>query len=135
MYMLDTDTCSYILKRKPASVLARLEALRDTLVCVSEITRAELLYGAARTPERSRAIGELIAELLSRLLVLDWNGAERYAAIRADFEDSGSVIGNMDMLIGAHALHVDAVLVTNNTRHFERIPELRLENWVEAGNP
>ena len=129
--MLDTDTCSYVLKRKPPSVLAKLESLSDELVCVSEITRTELLYGAAREPERGAALGRLIGDLLSRLLVLDWNGAERYARIRADLEGSGSVIGNMDMLIGAHALHVDAVLVTNNVRHFGRIDGLRLENWVE----
>ena len=130
MYMLDTDTCSYVLKRKPPSVLARLEGLSGELVCVSEVTRAELLYGAAREPERGPAIRELIDDLLSRLLVLDWNAAEPYAAIRAALEASGNTIGNMDMLIGAHALHVDAILVTNNHRHFERIEGLRLENWV-----
>ena len=129
--MLDTDTCSYILKRKPPSVLAKLEGLSDELVCVSEITRAELLYGAARAPERGAALGRLIDDLLSRLLVLEWNAAERYAAVRAILEASGRTIGNMDLLIGAHALRVDAVLVTNNVRHFGRIDGLRLENWVE----
>ena len=132
MYMLDTDTCSYILRRKPPSVLARLESLRDDLVCVSQITRAELLYGAARVPERGRVVGELIADLLSRLVLLDWNAAERYGVLRADLEASGTVIGDMDMLIGAHALHVGAVLVTNDARHFGRIPGLKLENWAEG---
>ena len=131
MYMLDTDTCSYILKRKPPSVLAKLESLSGELVCVSEITRAELLYGAAREPERGAALRRLIDGLTSRLLVLEWDAAERYAAVRASLEASGTVIGNIDMLIGAHALRIDAVLVTNNLRHFGRIDGLRTENWVE----
>ena len=112
----------------PPSVLAKLESLSTELVRVSEITRAKLLRGAAREPERGAALGKLIGGLLSRLLVLGWNGAERYARIRADLEGSGSVIGNTDVLIGARALHVDAVLVTNDARHFGRIDGLRLEN-------
>ena len=128
--MLDTDTCSYILKRKPPSALARLEGLSGELVCVSEITRAELLYGAARDSERAAMLERLIASLLSRLVVLEWNAAEAYASIRARLEASGTVIGNMDILIGAHALRNDAVLVTNSERHFGRIDGLRLENWV-----
>ena len=130
--MLDTDTCSYILKRKPPSVLARLERLSGELVRVSEVTRAELLYGAAREPERAAMLERLIVGLLSRLLVLEWNAAEAYASIRARLEASGTVIGNMDMLIGAHALRNDAVLVTNNVRHFGRIDGLRLENWAAS---
>ena len=130
--MLDTDTCSTILKRKPPSVLERLEGLSGEIVCVSETTRAELLYGAAREPGRGAALDRLIDGLLSRLLVLDWNAAERHAAVRASLEASGRTIGNMDMLIGAHASRVDAVLVTNNVRHFGRIDGLRLENWVEG---
>lgn len=132
MLMLDTDTCSYILKRKPDSVLARFEAVGSTRITVSEITRAELLFGAERHPTRSREIRLLVDELLLRLDVLPWNAAEAYARIRTDLERAGNVIGNMDLLIGAHALTVEAILITNNRRHFERIAGLEIETWTEA---
>ena len=132
MLMLDTDTCSYILKRKPPSVLARFDALETRAVCVSEITRAELLFGAERHPTRSGEIRQLVGELLSRLDVLPWRAAEEYARIRTRLERRGEPIGNMDLLIAAHALATDATLITNNRRHFERVEGLRVDSWVDA---
>ena len=130
--MLDTDTCSYILKRKPASVLERFDALGSRTVCVSEITRAELAFGAERHPTRSGAIRQLVGELMMRVDVLPWSAAEDYARIRASLERRGEPIGNMNLLIAAHALSIGATLVTNNRRHFERVEGLVVESWVDT---
>lgn len=130
MFMLDTDTCSYILKNRPAAVRARFRNLgRDDLV-VSEVVAAELYYGAQRHPSRSAAIRADIDDFLSRLVVPPWRGAQEYARVRHALESQGTPIGNMDLLIGTHALALGATLVTNNLAHFRRIQGLRCESWV-----
>lgn len=131
MQMLDTDTCSYILKRKPASVRDRFEAADPGTICVSAITRAELVFGAERHPTRASDIRSIVDELLSRVEVLSWQAAEPYARIRAQLERRGESIGNMDMLIAAQALEIGATLITNNRRHFERVEGLTTDNWID----
>ena len=134
LHMLDTDMASYIIKGLPQGVEARLSALEPSLVCVSVITRAELLYGLKRLPPAHRLhIG--VRRFLRIVRVLSWDAeaADFYADIRHELVSTGQVIGELDMMVAAHSLAAAAVLVTNNTRHFERIPApLILQNWCET---
>lgn len=132
IWMLDTNTCSYVMRELPASVKARFYQVGPENLAISTVVLAELRYGAARHPTRSALYFAEIDNFVSRLEVLPWTtgAAEHYAELRAGLERQGQPIGNMDMLIAAHALAEDAVLVTHNTREFERVPGLRVENWV-----
>jgi len=130
MIMLDTDTCSYILRNKPSSVKTKFKEHEGEGIGVSEIVLAELIYGAKRHQQKSSQILSLIDDFISRLQVLPWTGAQNYGVIRAQMEASGHIIGNMDMLIAAHTLHLDATLVSNNMKHFSLIPGLKVVNWV-----
>jgi tRNA(fMet)-specific endonuclease VapC len=133
LHMLDTDISSYIIKGRPPGVEARLADLEPSRVCVSAITRAELLYGLKRLPPAHRLhIG--VRRFLRIVRVLSWDAeaADFYADIRHELVSTGQIIGELDMMIAAHSLAAAAVLVTNNTRHFERIPApLILQNWCE----
>lgn len=131
MFMLDTDTCSYIIRERPASVLEKFRRMDATRLCISVITRAELLFGVARSSSK-RINREIVDDFTSRLLVLDWNeaAAENYGELRAHLESKGKIIGNLDMMIAAHALSLGATIVTNNTRHFSLVPKLKTVNWV-----
>lgn len=132
LYMLDTDTSSYIIKNRPESVHRRLAQVKPEQLCISIITYAELLYGVERSSSQ-QVNHEIVMDFVRRLLVQTWDeaAAEVYAKLRADLERVGQPIGGMDMQIAAHALSLQAILVTNNTRHFERVSGLVLENWVE----
>jgi tRNA(fMet)-specific endonuclease VapC len=130
MWMLDTDTCSYLLREHPQQVLARLDAVARDEVALSTVVSAELRYGAARV--KSRKLTVTIERWLALFVVVPWDdeAARAYARIRAAVEAKGKPIGNLDLLIAAHALSRGATLVTNNTRHFSQVPGLRIENWV-----
>ncbi|MFZ1343450.1 type II toxin-antitoxin system tRNA(fMet)-specific endonuclease VapC [Thiothrix eikelboomii] len=132
LYMLDTDTSSYIIKNRPESVRRRLAQVKPEQLCISIITYAELLYGVERSSSQ-QVNHEIVMDFVRRLLVQTWDeaAAEVYAKLRADLERVGQPIRGMDMQIAAHALSLQAILVTNNTRHFERVSGLVLENWVE----
>jgi tRNA(fMet)-specific endonuclease VapC len=134
LHMLDTDTVSYALRDYGGvHVLRKLRALKPGEACVSAMTRAELLYGLKGLPAQHRLhVG--VKKFLDSVDVLAWqpNAAEFYADIRHELTRSGTPIGEMDMLIAAHAIAADAVLVTNNTRHFKRIKlPLMMANWME----
>jgi tRNA(fMet)-specific endonuclease VapC len=129
--MLDTDICIYIIKRKPESVLKRLESIPPKRLAMSVVTFAELMYGA----KKSRHVKDNVARLnaLGELLEIrpfDQKAAAAYGDIRSDLENRGEVIGGNDLLIAAHALSLDWTLVTNNEREFRRIQGLKVENWV-----
>lgn len=130
LFMLDTDICSYIIKANPLSVTQRFERMPSGAICISAITRAELLYGIIKTP--SKKIGEKLEAFLRILRIIDFDAsaAEHYAKIKATLENKGTPIGNMDMLIAACALACGATLVTNNQKHFSQIRGLKTENWV-----
>jgi len=131
LYMLDTDTSSYIIREKPASVRERFQEIDLQQICISVVTYAELLYGVAKSS--SKRVNRPIIEDFARHLVIqawDEDAADSYAQVRAYLEGEGKPIGGMDTQIAGHALSLDAVLVTNNTRHFGRVPNLKLENWV-----
>jgi tRNA(fMet)-specific endonuclease VapC len=128
LLMLDTDVSSYIIKRRPESLVNRFETHAERL-CVSVMTAAELRFGAekAKRPQ----LTELVEAFLSRLAILDWtNGAtHHYARLRWTLEQAGTPIGNMDLLIASHAISERSTLVTNNLEHFSKVPGLNLEEW------
>ena len=127
-FMLDTDISSYIIKRRPAALVERLEKHAESL-SVSVMTAAELRFGAAKAGRPKLA--ELVEAYLERLAVLDWTNevTSHYAQIRSELERSGKPIGNMDLLIASHAVSQRMVLVTNNLKHFSSVPGLTVEVW------
>ncbi len=129
-YMLDTNTVSHLLKKHTA-VARRVVGVPITSLCISAITQGELLFGLARRPEAT-ALHGLVREFLRRVDVLPWDAAtaEVYGPARAATQHEGRVLAPMDLLIGAHALSIDAVLVTND-RAFAQLPGLSVEDWTE----
>jgi tRNA(fMet)-specific endonuclease VapC len=130
-YMLDTDTCSYIMKRSSQSVVKRLRAVPVTDVCISVITKSELLYGVEVSPRRMQDATALQA-FLPHVEVREFpdDAAAHYAQIRADLKKRGQMIGANDLFIAAHARSLGLRLVTNNTAEFGRVKGLTLENWT-----
>ena len=129
-YMLDTDICIYVLKNRPPGLRERFNRLAEEL-CISAITLAELSYGvekSSRRDENRRAVDRFAARL--DVLPFSAEAALHYGQVRAELERSGRPAGAHDMLIGAHARSAGLIIVTNNVREFERIPGLRVENWV-----
>lgn len=127
--MLDTAACSYVIRRRPVEVAARF-ARHAAELCVSIMTATELRFGAEKSGRAG--VVQLVEEFLARLDVFDWghDASRRYARIRAVLEKRGTPLGNMDLLIAAHALERDAVLVTSNVKHFGMVPGIKLETWV-----
>ncbi len=132
LYMLDTDICSYVMKRSSRLLLERLAAVEVANVCMSVVTKAELLYGVRVSPHPARDAGALRA-LLTYVEVLEFpqEAAEHYADIRADLKRRGEPIGANDLLIAAHARSLGLTLITNNTDEFSRVGALALENWAD----
>jgi len=131
-YMLDTDICIYISKRRPPEVKARFEQLRPGQMLMSVITYGELYYGASKSNQRAKALTELnttvraipVENLTSMV-------AEAYGTIRTALEEQGHRIGNNDMWIAAHALSLGVTLASNNDREFLRVTGLSVENWTK----
>lgn len=130
-YMLDTNICIYAMKNKPEKVLQRLKEEINDGVCISSITLAELEYGMKHSSNPAKNEQALLRFLLPfDVLPFGAAAASEYGEIRAYLQKAGTPIGAMDMLIAAHAKSEDIVLVTNNTRRFERVVGLELENWA-----
>ena len=130
-YLLDTNICIYLIKKKPPAVFKRLESLPINQVGVSAITYAELEHGVSKSsfPEKNRmALIKFMAPM--EILPFSDKVAKTYGQIRTFLEKKGMVIGALDLLIGAQALAEKLILVTNNVREFNRIPGLKVENWV-----
>jgi tRNA(fMet)-specific endonuclease VapC len=130
MRLLDTNICIYLINERPPQVLARLTGFAPQSLALSAITGAELMFGVAKSGStRNR---DALEKFLLPFPLLPFDGAamQAYGPLRADLQRRGMPIGAMDMLIAAHALSLDAILVTNNTAEFERVSDLRLENWV-----
>ncbi len=132
-YLLDTNICIYIVRRKPVEVQRRFERMQIGDAAISAITFGELEYGAAksRAPDDTRAKLEELTAFLP-VLALDDKCACVYGEIRAALESKGRIIGSNDLWIAAHARSAGFVLITNNEREFKRVPGLRVENWVKA---
>ena len=132
LHMLDTDTTSYIIKGRSPNIELKLNTLMPADVCISVMTRAELLYGLKRLPGDHR-LHLVVRQFLKIIRVLPWDieASDWYADIRHQLTNTGQAIGELDMMIAAHSLSAGAVLVTNNQRHYQRIEApLILENWV-----
>ncbi|MCC6142062.1 MAG: type II toxin-antitoxin system VapC family toxin [Nitrospira sp.] len=129
--MLDTNICIYLIKQQPPSVLERFLSHPVGDIGISSITVAELDYGASKSRQASKnraALEQFIAPL--DVASFDREAASAYGKLRAVLEQKGTPIGNMDLLIAAHALSLGVRLITNNGREFKRVPGLKVENWV-----
>ncbi len=129
LYMLDTDTASYIIKGTHPELLKKFASKIDR-ICISSITLAELKFGAAKKnllplTQKINAFCELVA-----IKDFDSDAAREYGIIRAQLEKSGTPLVSMDLLIAATAIANKAILVTNNTAHFSKVSSLKLDNWI-----
>ncbi len=131
-YMLDTNICIYVMRKKPEKVLQRFRDELNDGICISSITLAELEYGMKHSSNPLKNEQALLRFLVP-LSVLPFGtaAASEYGEIRAYLQSLGTPIGPLDMLIASHARAEGMILVTNNVREFERVPNLELENWVE----
>jgi tRNA(fMet)-specific endonuclease VapC len=132
-YMLDTDTCSYIMRRSHDAILKRLAKVPVSDVCISVITQSELLFGVEVSPKR-RQNEAALAAFLDYIEVLDFpdKASSHYAKIRAELKTRGTMIGANDLFIAAHARSLGLTLITNNTREFKRVRGLSIDNWTQT---
>jgi len=132
MYLLDTNICIYIIKKKPVDVLKTLKTKSKKNIYVSSITIAELEYGVAKSqfPEKNKIA---LIEFLSifNILPFDDIDAVEFGMIKTDLEKKGKIIGPMDLLIAGQAKSKKLILVTNNIKEFEIVEGLKIENWVK----
>lgn len=132
-YMLDTNICIYAIKHKPDAVIKKFLSYDPEELCISAVTYAELMHGVEKSMavERNRIAMSLF---LSPITILEFDGhaAEEYGKIKAELEKKGTPIGPMDTLIAGHAKSRGLILVTNNTREFNRVAGLTVENWVSS---
>lgn len=130
--MLDTDICIYLIKKKSSRILRNLQQFGILEVGISSITLAELTYGVSKSARIERN-QEGLQEFLLPLQVASFGrkAANTYGGLRAEMEKTGNLIGQMDLLIAAHALSLKIPLVTHNTREFARVPGLNIEDWTQ----
>ncbi|PCJ30949.1 MAG: VapC toxin family PIN domain ribonuclease [Moraxellaceae bacterium] len=131
MYMLDTNTCIYVLKNRPENVRRKFKAIKN--ICISSVTFGELCFGIENGDAHLQEPrwGQL-EDFTQKLLIDPWDeeAARHYGYIRALLKGNGNTIGNNDLLIAAHSRSINSVLVTNNTKEFSRVPDLTLEDWT-----
>ena len=129
-YLLDTNTCIYIINRYLGKIRKNFERLKIGDVGISAITYAELQFGVSNSskPEQNQ---EALNEFLGPLDILDFpaDACQLYGEVRVQLTNSGKLIGPLDLLIGTHALFLKSILVTNNVNEFSRIKGLKIENW------
>ena len=132
VYMLDTDTCVFLLRRSSETLLRKIQTVPLQQQVMSIVTYAELLYGV-QVSAKKKANQAAVDALARHLAILDWSreAAEHYAQIRSDLKKKGSMIGSSDLMIAAHARSLDASLVTNNRKDFGRVRGLKIENWLD----
>jgi tRNA(fMet)-specific endonuclease VapC len=130
-YMLDTDTCSFIIKRTNEKITRRLRRIPIDDLCVSVVTKAELLYGVDIS-SRQKVDEAAVTAFLQHVTVLDFpdSAAHDYAAIRGHLKRKGTMIGANDLFIAAHARCLGLTLVTSNLDEFRRVPHLKIESWA-----
>ncbi|UCG25559.1 MAG: type II toxin-antitoxin system VapC family toxin [Chloroflexota bacterium] len=132
-YLLDTNICIYLIKRKPASVLARFDEHAIGDIGISTISLAELSYGVQKSRFRDQNQDALL-QFLAPLVIaeFDTEAAFAYGRIRAELETQGKPIGSLDTLIAGHALTLGVTIITNNEQEFSRVNGLNIENWVSS---
>lgn len=131
IYMLDTNICIYIIKKKPEKVLEKFKSRHLGDMGISSITFSELVYGVEKSQHQHQnklALEQFVLPL--DVVAYDVNAANCYSRIRASLEKQGTPIGALDMMIAAHAQSMNATLITNNVKEFSRIPHLDIQNWV-----
>ena len=135
-FLLDTNICIYIRRRRPPEILQRFLRLKVGEAAISVMTYGELIYGAEKSEQREAAMRQLeeLASLL-RVLPLPADAGRSYGALRAELEAGGRVIGNNDLWIAAHAKAAKLILVTNNEREFQRVSGLEIQNWAKSKGP
>lgn len=132
IYMLDTDICSYVIRERPLQVFEHFKQVEMEQICISVITYAELIYGVEHSS--SKKINQaVIDDFIKHLNIVSWDeeAAKHYGNIRAYLQADGQIIGSMDLMIAAHARSKGMTLVTNNDKHFNRVPKLTIENWAK----
>ncbi len=130
-YLLDTNTCIYIINNRPPEVAEKFLRIDVRQIALSSISVAELRYGAEKSGFGARNM-KALEEFVASLVIRDFGNeaSKTYATLRVQLERKGTPIGPLDTLIAAHALTLDTILVTNNLKEFKRVPKLRLENWL-----
>ncbi len=131
-FLIDTNICIYIMNNQPVEVIQKFKRFDVGALGVSSITVSELQYGVAKS-RRQQENQQRLNEFLVPFAILPYDelAAKHYGEIRTHLEKNGDLIGPLDLLIAAHALSRDLVLVSNNGREFERVPNLKVENWVD----
>lgn len=130
-YLIDTDICIYIMNKRPPGVIKKFKQFKPGEIGVSAITVSELWFGVSKSihqEKNRRRLEEFVAPF--EILSYDEHAAQKYGDIRAELEKHGRLIGPLDMLIAAHAMSRDLILVTNNESEFKRIKNLEIENWA-----
>jgi len=130
-YLLDTNICIYIQRQRPEKVLARFQKLKPGDAAISVVTWGELFYGAEKSKQRKKVL-QLLEEFKSFVPVLPIpeNTGNTYGVIRTSLAFKGTPIANNDLWIAAHAKAATLILVTNNEKEFQRVPGLKIQNWV-----
>ena len=132
--MLDTDTCIFLMRGASKKLEARVQSVPLQQQVMSAVTFAELSYGVQASAAAKRKQNQITLDSLAlHLAVLDWpqTAAKNYAEIRADLKKRGAQLGAADLMIAAHALAIDAIVVTNNVKDFGRVKGLEVENWTK----
>lgn len=132
-YLLDTNICIYLIRQKPREVIERFKSEQVGDIGISSITAGELYYGVEKSEQRERN-RRALEQFLLPLMIMDFDerAGAHYGTVRIGLEKQGRPIGPLDTLIAAHALSLDATLVTNNEREFSRVEGLRVENWAKG---
>lgn len=134
LYILHTDICSYLIRRHPVEVLTAMDAKvrQGHEIAISAVTYAELMLGAKRSANPGKHLASIsqLCERLHDIYAWDARAAEHFADLQTGLLNRGTPIGTNDTLIAAHAWSLDAILVTNNTKHFSKVEGLKIENWI-----
>jgi tRNA(fMet)-specific endonuclease VapC len=129
-YLLDTNTCIYIINERPKNVRKHFSRFELSDIGVSSITAAELAFGVAKSRSLKNRIALEAFLLPLEVMPFDLSAAFAYGDVRAELMRRGDPMGPLDMQIAAHALSLKSILVTNNEREFRKVPGLSVENWV-----
>lgn len=132
LYMLDTNICGYIIRNKPDYMKEKLKQIeKNHEITLSSIVVSELLYGVMK--KNSPKLTKLVNNFIDNFTIHDFDemAASKYGSIRSELEKNGQIIGSNDLFIAAHAKAIDATLVTNNLKEFQRVEGLKLENWIK----
>lgn len=130
-FLIDTNICIYIMNKRPPEVIQKFKTMEVGQIAISSITVSELQYGVSKSKYREQNLKRL-DEFLTPFQILPYeeHTSKFYGEIRSHLEYQGTIIGPLDLLIAAHALSQNLILVTNNEKEFNKIPSLKVENWI-----